>query len=196
MKFRTSVDLAWNPSGSRRQGGTPTLSHRRQQSNTPCGCLLFGVSSCRCSDIDSSPSSSITRSLNRSQVYLSAFVCLSFSACSCFCFSVFPFLCLSASLFRSPLFCLFWLFFLPSACSAFCLCLLVDFLLVCPFAFLHFRLAASLLFSFSACMLRYPAPPLFCSSASVFSTLIPSGLVLLRFSPVHPSGFMLLRNTK
>ena len=184
------------PFGESTLGRHPDTLSQKAAVNTPCGCLLFGVSSCRCSDIDSSPSSSITRSLNRSQVYLSAFVCLSFSACSCFCFSVFPFLCLSASLFRSPLFCLVWLFFLPSACSAFCLCLLVDFLLVCPFAFLHFRLAASLLFSFSASMLRYPAPPLFCSSALVLSTLILSGLVLLRFSPVRPSGFMLLRNTK
>ena len=181
------------PFGESTLGRHPDTLSQKAAVNTPCGCLLFGVSSCRCSDIDSSPSSSITRSLNRSQVYLSAFVCLSFSACSCFCFFVF-----SVSL----LVCFALPFLRFSACfgsaflSAFCLCLLVDFLLVCPFAFLHFRLAASLLFSFSASMLRSPAPPLFCSSALVLSTLILSGLVLLRFSPVRPSGFMLLRNTK
>ena len=128
-----------------------------------------------------------------------AFVCLSFYPCLCFCFSAFQSAFLLQCFSVSMLVCFalpflrcsaFPLFFMP-----FCPCLLVDFLLVCAFDFLPFRLAASLLCRFSACRLRSSAPPFFCFSLSLFFPPSSSGLVLLRFSLVLPSGFILLRDT-
>ena len=130
MKFRTSVDLPWTPSGGSTPGRHPDTLSQKAAVNTSCGCLLFGVSSFRCSDIDSSPSKTITRSLNRSQVYLLPLFAGRFLLVLAVVFQFFRF---SACLLRSSvpaLFCLFWLFFLPSACvclSIFCLFVLLLF---------------------------------------------------------------------
>ena len=106
------------------------------------------------------------------------------------CFRAFPLLCLSASLFCSSAFPPFLLpsarvGFSFSACCCFCFC------------FSAFPLFGVSALCSSAFMLRSYAPPFFwLVSFTFFFHPHPSGLVLLRLSPVRPSGFILLQNTK
>ena len=150
MKCRRVRGLARTPSGSHARLHPDTLS-QKEAVNTPCGCLLFGVSRCRCSDIDGSPLYSIIRCFNRS-----CYLCV--VSASLLGGAVIVFCCYFSTL---------WLFF-PFFLLRLFAC---RFILVCAFAFLLFSFSASMLFRLYACLLRSSVPPVFCFSAVLYAFL-------------------------